>query len=177
MQQPWQFDASHLPVLQVPDFGSQSRPCCAQFVQFPPKRPHAVGSAPARQISTPPLRSQHPLQFAQPVRLHVFESPHVSNPFARQSEQRLPCCPHARVSLPRRHWPALSQHPVGHVCGLQPPGGGGVIVPPSSDSDSRLDRPQPGTRTTKMIAARAAVTIKRTSEDRRIGEPRFRILA
>jgi len=50
----------------------------------PPRR------RPTKATSTPPVRSQHPLQFAQPVRLHVFESPHVSKPFAMQSLHVLP---------------------------------------------------------------------------------------
>jgi hypothetical protein len=89
-QQPEQFEASHLPVVHVPEVGSQSRPCDWQLVHDPPKRPHALASAPARQISTPPERSQQPLQFAQPVRLHVFESPQVSKPFAMQSVHLFP---------------------------------------------------------------------------------------
>jgi hypothetical protein len=127
-----------------------------------------LASAPARQISTPLERSQQPLQFAQPLRLHVFLS-QESKPLATQSLQRFPPDPHAAVSVPSRHVPEESQQPVGHVSALQEPGL--TMVPLSSVSDSRLDRPHPGATTTSKSAASATETknvAKRESEGRRI---------
>jgi hypothetical protein len=168
-----QFDASHWPAPHCPFVASHSRPCMLQSMQSLPERPHESASAPARQISTPLRRSQHPLQFAQPLRPHDFSfASHESKPCPTQSLHTFPPVPHARVSVPRRQRPLESQHPVGQFSALHV--FGCVVLPLSSDSGSRLVRPQPDARTTRMVSPAAKQRTKRTSEDRRIGDPRSR---
>lgn len=89
-QQPLQFVASHLATLHVPLVASHVRPSLVQSVHETPLLPQRFASMPDTHRSTPVERSQQPLQFAQPVRLHVFLSPHVSKPVAAQSEHALP---------------------------------------------------------------------------------------
>ena len=100
----------------------------------------------------------------------------TEKPCATQSLQRPPADPHARVSLPVRHVPAESQHPVGHVDGLH---GRGETVPPSvSVSGSRLERPH--AKKTKTASATKNEATRRDAgeveeeeeeEEKRIGAP------
>jgi hypothetical protein len=173
-QQPLQFVASQRATLQVRPFASHARPWSSQFVQFAPPMPHAAASLPARHRWRPSSKLQHPLgQVAGPhagssrpqTRLPV----QTAKPDATQSEHRPPSAPHARASLPVRHTPLASQHPFGHVDGLQTPGG----VPPSpSVSGSRLDRPHPGIAKTSAAAARKKIVKKRPNKAS--GEKRMR---
>jgi hypothetical protein len=92
---------------------------------------------------------------------------HTEKPFATQSLQRPPADPHARVSLPVRHVPVASQHPVGHVEALH---GRGVVVPPSSVSGSRLERPQARKTSTATVTKNETVTREKEEEDKRIAD-------
>jgi hypothetical protein len=132
----------------------------------PPPIPQAEASLPARQRERPPSLLQQPP--GHELGLHEASSrPHTRlavqtvKPCATQSLQRPPADPHARVSLPVRHVPVSSQHPVGHDDGLH---GRGVTVPPSvSVSGSRLERPHAKTTST-ATKTKSDATIRDASE-------------
>jgi len=126
----------------------------------------ALASVPAWQTSTPVERSQQPRQLAQPARAHVRSEPQVSKPVSAQSLQLAPPLPHALMSLPTRHAPKRSQHPLGHVDAVQLPGG--WVVPESSCSGSRLVRPHPKPNRTNAKTAKIATQIARKAEGKRI---------
>jgi hypothetical protein len=181
-QQPLQFEASHLPVLHVRVDESQERPWSEQSTHWMPLRPQAEASVPARQRWRPPSKLQQP--FGQVDVLQSGSSrpqtrfaPQSLKPSATQSEQRPPADPHARVSVPVRHVPDASQHPVGQFDALQAFGGWIPLSPVVSSS--RLDRPQAGvaipTRNSASTAI-AASTTKRPSCVMRMEEgPSFSI--
>lgn len=161
-QQPLQLVELQLACEHVRVLGSQRRPWSAQSVHVPPPVPHAPASLPARQRWRPPSLLQQPLgQETGPQlgssRPHTRLAVQTENPCATQSLHRPPADPHARVSLPVRHVPLESQHPVGHEDALHAPG---VTVPPSVRvSGSRLVRPQ--AKNTKTASVTKSEATKR----------------
>jgi hypothetical protein len=166
-----QFEGSHFEALHRRAVESHERPCSAQSVHVAPERPQAVASVPARHVVVPPSALQHPPghsagpQFVT-VRPQTRRPSQNWKPFAGQSAQLWPAVPQARESLPTRHVPFESQHPVEHVEGPQaPPSTLASVV-----SSSRLERPQPGVTVMKKSAADTASATNRRSEGMRMGE-------
>lgn len=152
-QQPLQFVGSHFPRPHCLVVGSHARPSAEQSTHVEPPRPQAFAAVPERQRRRPPSVAQQPLGHSAgehwlTVRPHPFEPPQESKPIATQSAHAKPPEPQKRVSAPVRHSPFASQHPVGHVDGPHDPG---TTTLPSSDSGSRLDRPQPGATSTSVV--------------------------
>ena len=146
-QQPAQLFGPHACATHVCDVASHTWFFAVQSEHAPPLVPHASELTPEKHVGLPMNVPQHPLGHVLTSHIGVFlmhvcwVASHWSKPSAMQSSHFWPVPPHALMSVPSRHCPLASQHPVGQFAALHvpasPPSGNGPSVGPSVSPPSR----------------------------------------